>query len=376
MDQNIQLLFDRLNEGILLVSSNGVVLYANPAAEEIMPAVVGEMLSAEWLLNQISATQRGYLKLPQNFDVDLPRGDSSADHVQITLLASPARSNFIVVMKNVSAERQLANELGNLSEMIYCEVRAPLQRFLSSVAEMLTKFEQLSQENWTLRNAVTILSRRSDALLDRLQKVSLLAASSKMSTMRDEMRIPLPILVGDAVQAAKQVFAELGIRVSYCGLENGRPCIYGNRNFLAQALAGYLRYLAECSGRGANIVIAAESHGNQVNLSITNDAGLASASGTAAGYDMTAAEQPRAFETMNLTLVVCKRVVRLHGGNLRIVREAGITKAIVFEFPAGAPTAQNRQLETLQTLRYAQDLNTLMELLPHHFGESNMKRGR
>jgi len=54
---------------------------------------------------------------------------------------------------------------------------------------------------------------------------------------------------------------------------------------------------------------------------------------------------------------------------------AGITRAIVFEFPAGAPTAQNRQLETLQTLRYAQDLNTLMELLPHHFGESNMKGG-
>jgi len=296
----------------------------------------------------------------------------SADHVQVTLLASPARSNFIVVMKNISAERQHATEISNLSEMIYCEVRAPLQRFLSSVAEMLSKFEQQGEDNWSLRNAVTIVSRRSDALLDRLKKISLLAASSKTTAMHDEMRIPLPALVEDAVQAAKLVFAERGIRVSYCGLENGRPIIYGSRNFLAQALAGYLRYLAERSKKDGNIVITSETLGNQVSLSITNDASLAPANGSVAKRGLSTPEQSIAFAPMDLTLVVCKRVIRLHGGDLRFVRESGITKAIVFEFPIGAPTAQDRQLETLQTLRYAQDLNTLMELLPHHFGESNI----
>lgn len=376
MDQNIRFLFDRLQEGLLLVSSGGVVLYANPAAKEIMPVVAGEGLCAEWLLSRITAIQRGYVKLPQTFDVDLQRGDMSTDHVQVTVLASPARSNFIVVMKNINAEWQHATEIGNLSEMIYCEVRAPLQRFLSSVAEMHAKFEQQGENNWSLRNAVTNVAQRSDALLDRLRKVSLLAASSRATAMYDEMRIPLPALVGDAVQTANHAIAEHGIRVSYCGLENDRPIIYGSRNFLVQALAGYLTYLVERCARGGNIVITAETFGNQVNLSITNDAGLAPANDSVARFDSPATGQPKAFEAMNLTLVVCKRVIRLHGGNLRFVREAGVTKAIVFDFPVGAPTAEEGQLETLQSLRYAQDLNTLMELLPRHFGEGNIEECR
>lgn len=374
MDENIQLLFDRLNEGLLLISSVGSVLYANPAAQEIMPTVSGEMLSTEWLLSQISAVQRGYLKLPLTFDVDLQREDASVDHVQVTLLASPARSNFIALIKNVSAEQQYANELDNFSEMLHCELRAPLQKFLGAVAGMLAKFEHFAEENWTLRNAVAIVSRRSDSLLDRLQKISLLAAASKLTPMRDAKRIPLPALVGDAVLTVQTAFAERGIRVSYCGLENSLPIIYGSRVFLAQALAGYLRYLAERSGRDGNIVITAETLGPRVHLSIINDVGLASVNGSVAKLALPAAEQSRAVETMDLTLAVCKRVVRLNGGSLSFHREGRVIKGIVFVFPIGAPATEDRQLETQQTLRYAQDLNTLMELLPLHFGEDNNNR--
>jgi hypothetical protein len=121
-----------------------------------------------------------------------------------------------VLIKNVNAEQQYANELDNLSEMLHCELRAPLLKFVGAVTEMLAKFELSAEENWDLRNTVAIVSRSSDTLLDPLQKISLLAAASKLTPMRDAKPIPLPALVGDAVLAVRTVFAERGMRVSYC----------------------------------------------------------------------------------------------------------------------------------------------------------------
>jgi hypothetical protein len=61
-----------------------MALYANPAAQEIMPTAPGEMFPAEWLLSRITAVQRGYLKLPLTFDDELQRDDAFTDHVQVT----------------------------------------------------------------------------------------------------------------------------------------------------------------------------------------------------------------------------------------------------------------------------------------------------
>jgi signal transduction histidine kinase len=371
MDQSVRLLFDLLSDALLLVSSTGVVLYANPAAQEIMPTTLGKPLSSDWLRSQITAVQRGYLKTPLTFDIDLSHDAECTDQVQVTLLPSPARSNFIVVMKSVNAKRLHANELGNLSEMLHTEIRAPMQQFLGSVAEMLSLFEQYDEQNWTLRNAVANVSRRSDNLVLRLRKISLLAATSKISPMSGEERIPLSEMVGDALFSIKTLLAERGIQFSYCGLEDRLPVVYGSRLFLTQALACYIRYLVERVSRGINILISAKLTSNSVLLSITNYGNLTPAQGVVTKLPATDSNSLRLLEAPDLTLALCKRVIKLNGGSLHFHREVGKTKEIVIEFPIGAPLSEHRELETQQTLRYAQDLNTLMQLMPHHFSNNN-----
>jgi|GEM_PF-1500325 len=373
MDQNIQLLFDRLRDALLLVSSTGTVLYANPAAQAILSATVGKPLSIEWLRSQIIAVQRGYLKTPLTFEIDLSQEDECIDQVEVTLLPSPARSNFIMVMKSINAERLHANELGNLSEMLHTEFRAPMQQFLGSVAEMLSQFEQHSDQSWTLRNAVANVSKKSDNLLERLRKIGLLAATSKMSPLRGVERILLPAMIGDVLLSIKTLLAERGIRFSYCGLDGRLPVIYGSRLFLTQALAGYLRYLVERVRRDVNILISAKVTDNSVMLGITNYGDFIPANGTVTKLPATGSATPRCLEEHGLTLALCKRVVKLNGGSLHFHREAGKIKEIVFKFPIGAPLNEYRELEMQQTLRYAQDLNTLMQLMPHHFSHDDSK---
>lgn len=51
---------DRIKDALLLVASNGKVLYANPAAHAILPLTIGDPVLGDWLGGQINAVQRGY----------------------------------------------------------------------------------------------------------------------------------------------------------------------------------------------------------------------------------------------------------------------------------------------------------------------------
>lgn len=114
---------DPLTDGLLIVSSaERAVLYANPAARRMLPLTTGQPLAGQWLHNQISAIQRGYLKAPLIFEIDVPgpNGLSTPDQkqIQVTLLPSPLGNDFIALLKNITEQEMYENLPGNLVSML------------------------------------------------------------------------------------------------------------------------------------------------------------------------------------------------------------------------------------------------------------------
>lgn len=361
MNRHMELLFDSLKEGLFMVAATGRILYANPAARAALPIVIGEPLPGEWLQNQITAIRKEYLKPPLRFEIDLLRDSAHPDRMQITLLPSPAGSDFIVLMQNITAEHLYENAIGNLAEMLDSEFRAPMKQFLAAVAEMLSLFEKHAGDNWLLQNTAAKVSRKGDSLSELLHKVSLLASTCKSSPMRGEERIGLSSLVDDALLAVGKPLAERGIQIRFCGIDNDLPVIYGSRSFLAQALAGYLRDLIKQSNRGENILISASVKGSGVLLSIVNHEQVIPERSRPVQLPLPRAADSKLIEARGLTLSLCKRVVELHGGILHIDRQQGKARSVTFELPAGAPVAGSQEPALEQAFRYAQDLSRLLK---------------
>ncbi|MEI7431159.1 MAG: ATP-binding protein [Betaproteobacteria bacterium] len=363
MNLNMQRLFDSLKDGLLIVSSDALeVLYANQAARTILPLTIGKPLSGAWMHSQINAIQRGYLKPPLTFEIDLPRQNQAAEQIQVTLLSSPVGSDFIAVLKNITADQMYENVISNLAEMLDCDFRAPMQDFLSAVNQMHALFEPKAEESWALREAVAEVSRQGDSLKGRLQQIGLLASTFKEAPMRGEERITVPKLINDILISTRSLLTEHGIRVSFSGISDKLPVIYGSRDFLVQALAGYLRHLIQQIDLGVNILVSAKIKGNFMLLSITNY-GQSSPPDKSRHVllPLLGAGKSQKCESLGLTLPLCKRVVELSGGSLQFGEDAGEVSKITFELPIGAPSTEKRELGLLQAQRYAQDFHTLMQ---------------
>ncbi|MEI7612587.1 MAG: hypothetical protein WCK63_06740 [Betaproteobacteria bacterium] len=363
MNPNMQHLFNSLKDGLLIVSPDErEVLYANEAARKILPLTIGKPLSGDWINSQITGFQRGYLKPPLTYEISLSRQDQPTEQIQVTLLASPVGGDFIAVLNNITTDQMYENVIGNLAEMLDCDFRAPMQEFLGAVDQVYALLEPKAKESWALREAVAKVSKQGVALKGRLQQIGLLASTFKEEPIRGEDRITVPALINEILALTKPLLVAHGIRVSFSGIREGLPIIYGSKSYLVQAIAGYLRHLVEQIDSGANILFSTITKGDFILLSIANF-GKSTPPGKSRHelHPLLGAATSKKCEVLGLTLPLCKRVVELSGGSLQFDEEYGEVNKITFELPVGAPVTEQRELGLLQAQRYAQDLISLMQ---------------
>lgn len=367
MNPNMHILFDSLQDAILVVSANDVVVYFNSAAGAILPLTVGEPLPILSVQGQINAVKRGYLKAPLSFEIDLKSG-SKTEHVRATLLLSPRPSEFIVIMQKATAEKMYQNAVSNLAEMIDSSYGAPMEQFLDAAEAMLAQFEEKASGQWALQNEVAKVSRLGIALSESLKTIVLLASAYKTSSMRGEERVLVSKLVADVVHAAGEILLARRLTISYCGLNDDLPVVFVSRTFLVQALAGYLCHLAEQLDHGENILISAKTNGNFITLTITAFiATFVSTTPEEKNQNFVAQMRNNKSKTHDapaLSLQICKRVIELHGGTIRFGKITGKSNAIAIELPVGAPFHDAHQLGMQQAYRYAEDMKSLLQRQP------------
>lgn len=353
MNDAFRLLFDQVNSGIIWVQRNGMVRYANKAAVQMTPVMLGQALLDPVAERTVKAAGQGMLTLP--FTFELTTQEAHPDTIRAVLITAPVGQDLMVVLNNVSQARWYSQALENLIGYIEAEMAQPIEQLARQLPEMERLVRQPSAQD------VERLTADARVLSSKLGKLRDLVAVFGESTIQRDERILVNDLLKQALCGVMALAQARNITVATQGLDVEMPVVYGSRHWLSIAVAEYLEQSIRSARPGGLIELSVQAVGTRVIVRARNQ-----------GLFVSNHERRNAFvpfgvgdvaqappERTSIGLALNERIVTQHGGSVRIEDEFDAVD-FVLEIPAGAPATQDAQLSVEQAQRYARDMAQLM----------------
>ena len=346
-----------LSDGLVLLDAKGVISGIN----RMPPACLKRVLEnrariAVWVADAL----KGSLSLPAAVELheggSAPRGGEAGG--QRAMLCMNGRRGYALVIK--FAPQADSPPIGTGLEALMGQ---EMQDQLRTTAELLRRFEPTGAEAAKLR-------RQAVKLESLLQDVAALAELRGRDQVFSEDRFQLAGLVRELVPQLPRQRGEDAIRyVVDDGIDN-HGNLYGSRHWLQQALHTLLlRLAAGCAPRG------------QVRIELRQIGDFLVMTGTATSpvrdpitfqAPQQAAPRSRVLKESGLAMDICRRIIDLHGGKMKLNpvsgdTDSGIAGATAIEsftltLPTGLPVADRSRVScnecriTYQALQYARDL--------------------
>ncbi|MBS1140416.1 MAG: hypothetical protein H6R13_1869 [Proteobacteria bacterium] len=366
MSNNLQILVDSVDEGLLIVSPEGVVRLTNQAATHFFHVIVGKKLSAEEVLVQISAASRGYVRLPLEFEIDAPGQPGAPDRLHLKLIESPLGGGYLVIVRNISEEARYENIMSNFANLMAVELGDPMRRFSGEIGHLLVDLVPDMERREALGEEMRSILRQGEELAGRVTQLATFAQLFAKSPILASERIPVMDLVSALLMRVRPLLEARDIKFHIAGVSQELPVIYGSRDWLVEALFGYIEHMVQNCRIRSDLELQARPFGNFISLQIRNHGrGLPKHSETRSFLPFGQAAQGKAapgVQGLGLGLALCKHVVEIHHGSMRLNDEDGDITAFVLELPAGAPPESiSPNLGAEQAKRYAEDLTRLMQ---------------
>lgn len=368
MNRLMRQLFDNLDNGVAIISPDATLRYANRAALKVLPGTLGEPLAADSIRHQLQAARAGYVKLPLSVEIDAPGHKIDPDRLRATLLPAPVGDDYVLLLSNISETQLYENTVGNLAEILQQELSEPIERFVADVDTLRTALDPGAAKELGLSHSLLQRLAEDGALIaTRLPRLALLARSFAHSPMLRDERIIVGDLVSEAFSRAKATLRTRRIRVGISGVNEHLPVVYGSPSWLGQALGEYIEHLAGNTEQGSELRLSAHASGNFVTLHLAS-AGFGIANHLRERIflpfnpNRAGDESTEAGERLALGMALCKRVVELHGGHIRMTGNDDEINEIAIELPTGGMRVLDTPQSGIdQAQRYARDLATLMQ---------------
>lgn len=355
---SVYALFDACAAPLLTFGVSGAVTYANPAARQHPGRPVESMGGDATVKALIADAILGKLKLPYRADIEL------ADHQRIAgqFMAGPAGLDIAFLGQGATAAAQAGAggsplmELPHIMELLRDELLPPLHHF----ATQLKALPRLPLGS-AIGHAEQELSQRLQRLVDLTT-----VFGEEVLALDDRIEI-LPLLRGLCEELSPRS-TKTAVRFVLIDPPEPLPPIYGNEKLVRRAFHECL-YNAMVHSRtevsvrdmvtveirftlsGEHVLVSVRNRGvTTVRVQGNEDVPLFAATTRMAP----AGKLPR------LGLPLVKRIVALHGGNLRFGAVGDDTVQMLIEFPTGAPHRGSARLDIEQAQRYAQDLAKLL----------------
>lgn len=367
MSANLQVLVDSVSDGLLIVSPEGLVRLTNQAATELLPIILGKRFPAEEAMVQISAVARGYVRLPVEFEIDSPLQTKAGDRLAVKLMDSPVGGGYLVLVRNVSEAARYETIISNFANLMAVELGQPMGDLAHQLSRLLVDIVPDLEKREALSDEMRAIVRQGEEMAGRVSQLATFAQVFSKSPILASERIPVMELVSTLLTRVRPLLEERNIKFNIAGVSQELPVIYGSRDWLVEALFGYIEHMVlHCRVR-SDLELQARPYGNFVSLQIRNHGrGLHKAAeprnslpfGQRAPGKNAAAGQ----HGLGLGMALCRHIVELHRGSMKLTDEDGDITAFVLELPAGAPPESiNPTLGTEQARRYAEDLTRLMQ---------------
>jgi signal transduction histidine kinase len=347
----METVLDTLQEGVLVLSHDGAVEYANEAAVNLLGVSNESINGAD--LRRISPDIAQALNLPEEaealtreIEVRYPEprllrlhlasvaSRSEADHRRRVAVLSNMTDQALQTEERVENERidsimtlaaGVAHEVGNPLNAIGIHLQI-LQREVDKLGEVPAAKK--------VRDAVAVC-RSEITRLDGIVREFLGAIRPSPPNLVDT---DLVTVVAEAVALLKDQMEQLGVRVQV-SLPGQIPLVLADRNQVKQALFNVLKNALEAMDRGGDLFLRLSSDDEWVQL-IVRDTGVG----------IPADKLKRVFDAYFTTkesgggigMLILLRIMRAHGGRVDIQSSEGSGTTVILRFPL-----KHRRVRTL-----------------------------
>lgn len=354
MNEAFRQLFDHVRSGVVWVQRDGVVRYANKAAVQMTPVMLGQVMMDPVADRTVKAAGQGMIKLP--FPFELTTQEAHPDSIRAVVMGAPVGNDLMVVLNNVSEERWYSQALENLIGYIEAEMAHPIE----ALAQKLPRIAQMLHQSGNTAELGQLVDE-ANALSGKLGKLRDLVSVFGESAIRRDERILLSDLLRRAVTEVMPAAKARNISLTFTGFSDDLPAVYGSSHWLSKAVSEYLDQSVRSSQPGDLIELSIQAVGTRVMVRARNQ-----------GLFVSQHERRKAFVPFGvgdspvpnearpgIGLALSQRILEQHGGSVRIEDEFDSVD-FVLELPAGAPTTQDAQLSVEQAHRYARDMSELL----------------
>ncbi|HEX5355503.1 MAG TPA: hypothetical protein VFW93_04770, partial [Aquabacterium sp.] len=263
MNEAFRLLFDQVKSGVVWVQRDGVVRYANKAAVQMTPVMLGRPMMDPVAERTVQAASQGMLKLP--FAFELTTQEAHPDAIRAVVIDAPVGHDLMVVLNNVSQERWYSQALENLIGYIEAEMAQPIDMLY----QKLPRTAQLVQQQGAAVDLKSLVQEAA-ALSIKLGKLrDLVSVFGESAIQRDE-RIMVTELIHKAMAEVMPQAKARNITLSLADPEQEMPAVYGSSHWLGKAMSEYLEQSIRSAQSGGLIELSVQTVGSHVMVRARN----------------------------------------------------------------------------------------------------------
>jgi nitrogen-specific signal transduction histidine kinase len=354
MNEAFRLLFDQVKSGVVWVQRNGVVRYANKAAVQMTPVMLGQPMMDPVAERTVRAAGQDMLKLP--FAFELTTQEAHPDAIRAVVIPAPVGQDLMVVLNNVSQERWYSQALENLIGYIEAEMARPIDLLY----QKLPRTAQLVQQQGAEGDLKALVQEAASLSLKLGKLRDLVSVFGESAIQRDE-RILLTDLINKAIAEVMPQARARNVALALSVNDQELPAVYGSTHWLGKAMSEYLEQSIRSAQSGGLIELTVQLVGTRVVVRARNQGLFVSNHERRNAFvpfgvgDEAKPSEPR----RGIGLALAQRILEQHGGSVRIEDEFDSVD-FVLEIPAGAPASQDAQLSVEQAQRYARDMSQLL----------------
>ena len=353
------MLFEGQNEGLLWLSADGRIKFANALATTLSGLKAGQNLPDGRLRQAVQLIAQGKLDKPLEMEFEPPPGARPLLHARATPALDPGNA-FVFLSPPKAYGEPLA--MANLMTVIRTD--------LSDQLKKLGRGLYAARDGGDVKQVSEAINLNND-VIDTLARLVDLSALWESESLLAEDRIEVWTLLQESWAKARP-FAEtrrVTVRLISQLELNCSPVIYGSAFWVHRVITESLQAALRAASPGATIDIELRQMGPRV-LVVFRNSGMwaALARGAVILNDATdrASKKPSGPRPVVdpkdlIGLHLCERIISLHGGQLREEVDGDLRNFLI-DLPTGAPHRESHDaaMDSAQAQRYAADLSALM----------------
>lgn len=361
MHPSLELMFGHLQGGLLWLSADGRMKYANAKARALGGFEAGQLLPDGTLRKAVAVIGSGRHDRPIEMEYLPPGGEQRLLHAT----AAPALvKGEVFVFLEEPAPHGDALALDNLMTVIRSDLTPPLEHLVRSL--------QLLQQNRTNAVATEEALEHGGVIVETLHRLVDLSQLWASDSLLASDRIAVWTLL-QQTWAQSQAFAQtrrISVRLIEQFEAGQGPVVYGSESWIRRVVTESLQAALRAASPGATVDIELRQLGPRV-LIVFRNSGMWPAAARDAVMLNDAQARPAAGAPRRVAppidakdligLHLCERIIRLHGGLLREEQDELGLRNFLIDLPTGAPGREaGTAMDAAQAQRYAADLSALM----------------